>query len=146
MGDIRVALPNQSIKLPLRCYMIIDNVLPQVPSSNMVVWVGFAGDYTTNGKIGSPSTATPAQIKQAGLTDPISPTIDVTNIRFNPEATGLNKYNVGDVIGVTTTDMGKAQTNVEGDIKHVITHASNVRINDTTTLQDWITEQYNNLT
>lgn len=136
----------ESVEQPstLRCYGIYDT--PQVPNSNMTISVKTISPNTNTAFVGQPSTATLAQIKQAGLTDPISPTIDVTNIRFNPEATGLNKYNVGDVIGITTTSMGKAQTNVDGDIKHVITHASNVKVSDTQTLQDWITEQYNNLT
>lgn len=131
----------------LRCYAIIEatNQVPNANTSITIKNVAPSSSYTSM-SVGTPSTATPSVIKQEGETDPISPTIDVTNVRFNPETTGLNKYTVGDVIGVTTTNMTKSQTNVDNDVKHIVTHASNVRINDTITLQDWITEQYNYLT
>lgn len=129
----------------LRCYII-------VPSTNQiggsaVVMIQTMTPIADRATIGVSSIAQPSQIKQQRETEPISSQIDVTNIRFNPKTTALNKYTVGDVIGITTTDMTKVQTNVDADkVKHFITHADNVKVNDGVTLQDWITEQYNNLT
>lgn len=144
MDNTQIVLPYTPPRGFIQCYGILDANNPS-PQSNL--WLSLANPVGwKNVCVGYPSTATPTQIKQEGETNLISPTIDVTNIRFNPETTGINKYTVGDVIGVTTTNMTKSQTNVDNDVKHIVTHASNVRINDTTTLQDWITEQYNNLT
>ena len=143
MDSTQIVLPYTPPKGFIQCYGILDANNPS-PQSNL--WLSLVNPV--GGRqyyVGYPSTATPTQIKQQGETDPISPRIDVTNVRFNPETTNL-PYNVGDIVGINTTTMTKSQTNVDGDIKHIVTHADNVMIDANTTLQDWITEQYSYLT
>lgn len=131
----------------LRCYIIIN--APQiVPDKRLNLFIGKVAFMKTNAedkKVAYPSTATPSQVKQEGQSNLISPQIDIFNISFNPETTKLNEYTIGSLIGVARLDVIRAQTNDlhnQYPIKHIVTHANNVKVSDTQTLQDWITEQY----
>lgn len=147
MGDNPIQI-GDSVEQPslLRCYGVynVGDIL-QVPTTNLIISIRTISPSYNAVTIGAPSTATPSAIKQQGESNPISPRIDVTNVRFNPETTNL-PYNVGEIVGVNTTTMTKSQTNVDGDIKHIVAHADNVMIDANTSLQDWITEQYSYLT
>lgn len=133
-----------------RCYAIFESN-NQVPNASMNLTIQNVAPPSTYQRVavGVPSTATPSQIKQEGESSLISARTDVGSVRFNPIGTGLDTYNVGALLnrfGVqASSNYTKTQTNLDNDIKHCVTHAQNVMIDSTTTLQDWITEQYNNL-
>lgn len=147
MSDNELSIP-YIFNNGVQCYGIFN--ADQVPNGRFNIIIN--GEQSVN--IGAPSTATPSQIKQRGQTKPISPQIHCSNVRFNPQTLPANiaKNNVGDFIGQfgygsASNTMSKVQTNVDGSVKHVITHADNVVIDDSGhTLQSWITAQYNNLT
>lgn len=131
----------------LRCYIIIN--APQiVPDKSLILFIKKVAFMKTNAedkRVAYPSTATPSQVKQEGQSNLISPQIDIFNISFNPETTRLSGYTIGSLMGVARLDVIRAQTNdlhVPYPIKHIVTHADNVKVSDTQTLQDWITEQY----
>lgn len=138
-----ITFPYSPPQCTMRCKGVVPIVRGELPNVIPVAIANETGVYSYV-NVNAPSTATPSIMKQNGETTPISPRIDVSNIRFNPQTTDLS-YTVGEILGVRTTNMTKAQTNVDGDVKHIVTHADNVKVNDTTTLQDWITEQYNYL-
>lgn len=135
----------------LRCYIIIEapQIVPTNTFSFYMTKVAFDRTSAENKNIYYPSTATHSQILQEGNNDIISPQIDVKNIRVNSKGSGLNAYTVADITGSNSIGMINVQTNVNYevddvaiDIKHVVTHASNVKVGNTTTLQDWITNMY----
>ena len=135
----------------LRCYIIIEapQIVPTNTFSFYMTKVAFDRSGAENKNIYYPSTATHSQILQEGNNDIISPQIDAKNIRVNSKDSGLNAYTVADITGSNSIGMINVQTNVNYevddvaiDIKHVVTHASNVKVGNTTTLQDWITNMY----
>lgn len=142
----------------IRCYGVLDNTnnnFPVIPSSSYLVGVSVenVAPIYASYDIELPSTAQSCKIIQDGETDLMSPRVNLQDIRFNPIGTNTNVYNVLDILRVIvgqnipayTGGMNSAQINKEDDIKHYVASADNVMVNETTTLQDYITNLYNSL-
>ena len=142
----------------IRCYGVLDNTnndFPVIPSSSNLVDVSVknVAPIYAGYDIELPSTAQSCKIIQDGETDLMSPRVNLQDIRFNPIGTNTNVYNVLDILRVIvgqnipayTGGMNSAQINKEDDIKHYVASADNIMVNETTTLQDYITNLYNSL-
>ena len=142
----------------IRCYGVLDNTnndFPVIPSSSYLVDISVenVAPIYSSYSIELPSTAQSCKIIQDGETDLMSPRVNLQDIRFNPIGTNTNVYNVLDILRVIvgqnipayTGGMNSAQINKEDDIKHYVASADNIMVNETTTLQDYITNLYNSL-
>lgn len=142
----------------IRCYGVLDNTnndFPVIPSSSYLVDISVenVAPIYSSYSIELPSTAQSCKIIQDGETDLMSPRVNLQDIKFNPIGTNTNVYNVLDILRVIvgqnipayTGGMNSAQINKEDDIKHYVASADNIMVNETTTLQDYITNLYNSL-
>lgn len=142
----------------IRCYGVLDNTnsdFPVIPSSSHLVDISIenVAPVHPSYSIELPSTAQSCKIIQDGETDLMSPCVNLQDIKFNPIGTNTNVYNVLDILRVIvgqnipayTGGMNSAQINKEDDIKHYVASADNIMVNETTTLQDYITNLYNSL-